>query len=340
MKLYYITIRPLSSFGTPMKGDTLFGQFCWQISYMPSLVEGGLEKVLSQYPDRPFAVFSSAYPSLRGPQVRFVFKRPDLPLAWLFQSGEKERKARYMALKECKGLRWMVLEETLALDLDEVQFLGDQQILSEMQGKEWTQSHHKAGGQEGPGFFTWSLQPHNTINRLTQTTGTGAFAPYVKENIHFLPGMDLAIFVLLDTQLTDIERIVHGLESMGRFGFGRDASIGLGRFTIGEAQELSLPSLSDANACYTLAPCVPGPYARGYYTPFVRYGKHGDLLATARNPFKNPALMADDGAVFFPSEQDAFERPYFGRAITGISKAQGKALAQGFSPYLPLKVEH
>ena len=49
MKLYDVTIHPLSAFGTPLKGDTLFGQFCWQVAYDPGLVDGGLEKNLDRY---------------------------------------------------------------------------------------------------------------------------------------------------------------------------------------------------------------------------------------------------------------------------------------------------
>ena len=35
MKLYAIVIETHSGFGTPLKGDTLFGQFCWEVAMDP-----------------------------------------------------------------------------------------------------------------------------------------------------------------------------------------------------------------------------------------------------------------------------------------------------------------
>lgn len=40
MKLLEITIKPEAGFGAPLKGDTLFSQFCWQGAYDRSLLDG------------------------------------------------------------------------------------------------------------------------------------------------------------------------------------------------------------------------------------------------------------------------------------------------------------
>ena len=57
MKLYEIIIKPESGFGTPLKGDTIFGHFCWQAVYNPDLLNGGFDKRIACYGQRPFAVF-------------------------------------------------------------------------------------------------------------------------------------------------------------------------------------------------------------------------------------------------------------------------------------------
>ena len=88
MKFYEITIRPLSGFGTPLKGDTLWGHFCWQATYNPALVKGGLENVLSVYDKKPFAVFSSAFPKLEKKYTNYILKRPDIPISWLFPADK------------------------------------------------------------------------------------------------------------------------------------------------------------------------------------------------------------------------------------------------------------
>jgi len=190
-------------------------------------------------------------------------------------------------------------------------------------------------------FISHLSQSHNTINRLTQTTGDDNFAPYTKENIYYYPETKLVLFVLIDENITDIDQIRKGLENIGKFGFGRDASIGLGRFAVCESNEINVAVPKDANACYLLAPCVPEKdrFERMYFTPFIRFGKHEDRLANAGNPFKNPVVMADEGAVFISKNKGVFDKPY-GRAVTGVSKAEPSSVVQGYAPYLPLKLEH
>jgi len=55
MKLYKATIKPISSFASPLKGDTFFGQLCWMIVYKYG--EKKLKSLLGRYKTSPF--FSS-----------------------------------------------------------------------------------------------------------------------------------------------------------------------------------------------------------------------------------------------------------------------------------------
>jgi CRISPR-associated protein Csm4 len=99
---------------------------------------------------------------------------------------------------------------------------------------------------------------------------------------------------------------------------------------------------SDApNACYTLAPCVPenDTHSDIFFMPFTRYGKHGDILAKSGNPFKNPVIMADEGAVLIPKSKEVFAKPYIGQAVLNLSKAEPKTVMQGYSLYIPVRVE-
>lgn len=58
-----------------------------------------------------------------------------------------------------------------------------------------------------------------------------------------------------------------------------------------------------------------------------------------RIPFKNPIIMADEGGIFKPKNLGVFHRPYIGTAVMNISKAEPKSVAQGYSLYIPVKVE-
>ncbi len=94
------------------------------------------------------------------------------------------------------------------------------------------------------------------------------------------------------------------LIDIGDFGFGKDASIGLGKFEVVDFQAKPLPAQSNANACLTLAPCAPQGLGfdsqRSYYQLFTRFGRHGDVAVHQEGkPFKNPVLLAQTAAVFY-----------------------------------------
>jgi CRISPR-associated protein Csm4 len=342
LKFYEITIRPLSGFGTSLKGDTIFGHFCWQVAYHPSMVNGGLEQALAVYDHSPFAIFSSVFPKFEKEKTHYIFKRPDIPLSWMFPMGGKCREDHYKNVKEYKMRKWMVLDTGLKIDFTEIRFLNDIQILKEAVSITTPETQKVLEESGASDFIIHLSQPHNSINRLTGSTGAGDFAPYAKENLYYYPETELALFVLLDDNMTNINLLIEGLEKIGRFGFGRDASIGLGRFEICGSDEIKFPDIGDANACYSLAPCVPEKdrFEKTYFSPFIRYGKHGDRLANAGNPFKNPVIMTDEGAVFIPKNRSVFDKPYIGRAVTDVSKAEAGCVVQGYAPYLPLRLEH
>lgn len=341
MKFYEITIKPKSPFGTQLKGDTLFGHFCWQVIYDPSLAEGGLPEQLKRYGVIPFVVFSSAFPKLTEGEKSYFLPRPDVVFLDQCRFGKISRKDRLLQLKEMKKKKWMMLNNSGTINLNMVDFLTDEDLTRKFDNV----FSVKSGMSQQPtgidDFFTCVSQNHNSINRISGTTGTDGFAPYAKINIFYRPGITLALFVLLDEDATDIERIRKGLERIGAWGYGRDASTGMGRFEIREYVELPLPDPKGGNACYTLAPSVPDRscFSRSFFSPFVRFGKHGSELAIGKNPFKRPVVMADEGAVFLPDENKFFERPWMGCAVTEVSYSQPDAVVQGYTPWLPLKLE-
>ncbi len=342
MKCYEIIIKPQSGFGTALKGDTIFGHICWQARYDRELLTGGFDRWIDIYPEKPFAVFSSAWPKLLvNGTWRYAMKRPDLPLQRLFAADENDRRKTLESRKENAKKKWMLVGEDLRIDLKSVQFESETK-LAELSFGELTDEARKAmRGKDKRRLVMDFPQPHNSIDRQTMTTGEDKFAPYSKSADYFYPEMELAFFALIDEEATDIERIGAALERIGAHGFGRDASTGMGRFELGEIEEKNLPDSSAANACYTLAPCVPekGVYRDYHFSPFTRFGRHGDVLATSGKPFKNPVIMADEGAVLIPTDKNALKSPYLGMAVSGLSKAEPRTVAQGYAPWLPIHVE-
>ncbi|MFH1117876.1 MAG: hypothetical protein V1792_28480 [Pseudomonadota bacterium] len=341
MKLYEIIIEPISGMGTPLKGDTIFGHFCWQVAYEPDLVEGGLESLIGSYAARPGIVFSSAFPILESGQFRYALKRPDIPPTFLFPSESGNRIRNMKERKENKKKKWLLVERDLRIVPGESPCIDDRELA------ELALASDPNTGQDTPS--EWSLprferafaQPHNTINRMTGTTGTGEFAPFTADSVHYYPGTRLAVFVLVDKSITTVDRVAKALRSIGKFGFGRDASTGLGRFSVIGHGEIEFPGSGAADSLYCLSPCVPEPgtFTDAYFSPFVRFGRHGDRLGTCGLPFKNPVLMADEGAVFIPTDSRALEKRYFGRAVHNLSRAEPNTVTQGYSVCLPMKME-
>ncbi|MCF6246493.1 MAG: hypothetical protein L3J69_03930 [Desulfobacula sp.] len=328
MKFFEITIKPLSGFGTPLKGDTLFGHFCWQANYDPSLVEGGLNKQIKLYKEKPFAIFSSAFPKIVDNSIEYyALKRPEMPLSMLFKSG-KNRLETIKQVKDNKKKKWIMVEKNSSIDFATTEFITEEQLCEKIKNNE---SEH----------ITKSVsQQHNTINRMTSTTGENRFAPYSKENIYYTPEILLSVFVLIDKDAIDnIEQVVKGLERIGSWGFGRDASTGMGRFKVIGSQLLTINN-DDFKAVYSLAPSVPDTthFDKIYSSTFTRFGKHGGNLAYSKNPFKNPVIMVDEASVFYMKNQQ-YKKSYIGSAVTGVSKVMPETVVQGYTPFLPIKLE-
>ncbi len=335
MKTYVVKIRPESSFGTPMKGDTFFGAYCWQVVENPSLLNGSLDHWIASYPERPFAVFSSALPHLPdGRTGAYAVRRPELPAAIL---GDPESvttcEERLTMRKRNRSRRWFITPGNLQPTLSWENLIDDGELLCRIAAS------LPEKRSAGPVILPVEEQ-HNTINRLTMTTGKGEFAPYIMESAWYLPGMELVIFVALDEEACSAEQLQEGMERLGTWGFGRDASTGKGRFSVAGIEDVEWPVAAGGQALLTLAPCVPEPgrYRDYFFAPFTRYGRHGAQLLHTGKPFKNPVVMADEGGVFIPAEDMLINRPYIGRAVTGVSKAMESTVVQGYALVLPFVV--
>ncbi|MBK6715479.1 MAG: hypothetical protein IPG57_10380, partial [Burkholderiales bacterium] len=126
------------------------------------------------------------------------------------------------------------------------------------------------------------VRTQNTIHRLTGTTGTGAFAPRQVDTLVHAPGATLEVYAVLDTDRLPLPSFVQALADIGANGYGRDASTGLGKFTlVGEAAAHSWPTPPGARHALTLAPCAPVPADLDahdcHYQPVTRFGRHGGL---------------------------------------------------------------
>ncbi|CAA6820337.1 MAG: CRISPR-associated RAMP protein, Csm4 family [uncultured Thiotrichaceae bacterium] len=313
MQTYRLRISPQSAFGTALLGDTFFGQLCWAIRHR--FGENKLAELLETYTyDAPFLVVSNAFPTGHIPL-------PSLPGQLYFDAVSASQR------KAVKKQVWLPIE-MISQPLNQWQTAceTDKQLIDKKN----------------------ALQPHNSINRYTGTTGESAFAPYTMQQTWYSQAISLDIYLILDEQRISGEDIQTCIEDMGVFGYGRDASIGLGKFDVLEMSGIEMPEQKHANAYLTLAPCAPQGQgfntSRSYYELFTRFGRHGDMAVQGAQPFKNPVLMAKAGAVFTPSE--ATSRQYIGKGLGSngeLSKTIPETVQQGYAPvinfHLPTSVE-
>jgi CRISPR-associated protein Csm4 len=153
----------------------------------------------------------------------------------------------------------------------------------------------------------------------------------------------LDIYVALDDTRVAGDELQSLLIDMGELGFGRDASIGLGKYQLDDWEPFEQPEQSGANAWLTLAPCTPQGLAwdtaRSFYQTFTRFGRHGDIGVHLGNPFKTPLLFAMTGAVLVPRSYR--QEPYIGRGLGGdnsLSRSIWGTVHQGYAPVVGIRL--
>lgn len=300
MRWQCATLRPTSAFGTPLRGDTLFGQLCWALRHR--LGDAALDALLDGYVNqRPFLVVSDAFPVGHLP-------RPELPPAPGADplTRKRERNRRFIPLAAYA----LTLERALEQACEQAAFRP-------------------------------ALQPHNSISRQTFTTGNG-FDPFQMERLWPDKGLRLDIHLVVDDGRLSLDALRQALEDVGRFGYGRDASIGLGCYAVEAWREGRPASAAGADSWLALAPVASqgGPWnaARCFFRPFTRFGRHGADAATGRNVFKAPVLMADTGAVLTPAAPLGGAL-FAGQGLGGdgrLSRQEPRTVHQGYAPVLPV----
>ncbi len=289
--LLKITLQPQSPFITPLASDTLFGQLCWAIRH--TVGEARLTQLLEGYTqNQPFVVLSNALP-------KGFIPRPTLPLAMLgYDLSDSNNR------KDTKKKAWIAIDESCLLL---------QQGLSD-----W-HKHSKGLGEmidvvidektkmaSNNAWQTVVTQPHNSLNRLTNTTGSeNGFSPFSRDATYYHSQAQYDLYAVIDESRFSSDELMTTLNYIGAFGYGKEASSGSGKFTVSTPQNITLKVHSQANAYLTLGHCAPQGHQwiseHCYYNTVVRFGRHGAEAVYMGSPFKNPVLMTVAGAVLTPA---------------------------------------
>ncbi len=285
MELLTLKIKPLSSFATLPKGDTIFGQIvAYDFLDKKDIFKDYLES-------EPKFIVSDMMP------LNYVY-RPTLPIDCFKSPNNKEidkkesRKCKYISIENLQNGDFYKCEK-IDFDLD------------------------------------FSVVK-NSINRTTFTTDGDSFAPFAETETSYLK--ELWMFVLVDEKIK--QRVLELLKKLGKYGFGKNASIGKGIF---EIEQIPNPIKDiDTNYYMSLSPTIlqDEKIIDTWYEPFTRFGKFS-VGYDDNNCFKTPVLMAQSSAIIKSNFKDL---KYFGKSINNGFENKPSFL-QGYSISLPIRIK-
>ncbi len=265
MQSLKITVEFKSPVGSELQSDTIFGQFAWELRYI--FGEDKLKEVLEDFETSPFIVFSDGFPE---GSIAVPFVKPQKYDKIKARFGNEY----YIRMKNIKKARYVRLDDSWLnkkVDL----FSLEQFIIEE------------------PVFKSF-VGIKNSVNRISNTTDEGL---YTAQEKFFMVNVD--IYVKYDDKKIKREDIKQIFESIGKFGFGKDKSVGKGRFSVAKYEDSpQILEKKDKKTFISLSSGVPCKECSILFgKTFTKFGKHGGDLIFG-NPFKNPAILFKSGSIF------------------------------------------
>ncbi|MEN9945803.1 MAG: hypothetical protein RLZZ293_189 [Pseudomonadota bacterium] len=342
MLLYKVVVETTSHFVTPLKGDTLFGHFCW--AYRERHGKSQLEQVLlaGYTNNQPKIIFSDAYNHDYLFLPKYIYDR------FGFSYDATKR-------KEIKARKYLPLTT----------LLNPKMSLKKIWQNTVEQSAQDSACNAKEAQIATLInfaQTHNTINRVLGTTSSGIFAPYNTEVFtykRFMPLNDknynkqdnnlpikLDIYIMLNEdffQQLGQNSLVELINDIGTHGFGADASIGKGKFTLSEIKPIDL-NYSGVKSGFTLAPAIidatQDKITDQFYDVFTRFGRHGNIMAHSQQVFKQPVTMMNSNAFILFQDQ---AQPFIGNGLINsqcsINNETHIGYVQAYSMIIPLAVD-
>lgn len=314
---YRLTLRPLTSFRTPLQSDTIFGHLLWALRYLEG--ESALAGFLDSYREgQPPLLLSAAFPAGYLP----VPLLPPPPLA-----PPSAAIADVVVQKLLHtGSPWLPLAQWRDL----VNGLTPAAV-----------SAAAALGDPEPARATRVVRTRTAVDRLTGSAREGRL--FNAEESFFTPG---ATFEIWHRLLAEDSALPGRLEQWWRWiaanGFGRRKSEGRGAFEIVgaglEPAADALPEATAPNGFMTLSAWVPreGDPTDVSYQTRIKRGKLAEAYALP-SPWKKPLLMFAPGATARLAADDAL-RPWYGGLVEEMHWTRPGMVQYGYALPLPVRL--
>ncbi|MBN1954206.1 MAG: hypothetical protein JW900_04055, partial [Anaerolineae bacterium] len=286
MKVYKLTLEPLSSFRTPLHSDTVFGHLMWALRYREG--EAALVAFLDRYREGEAPLLVSA-----------GFPHDTLPAPVLASGAPGDGdagEAGSLANGVVGGMLSKTLEEDRYLPLAQWR-----QIAGKLSPRALDDARHDAREALRALREAAELHPvtHTAVDRITGSAREAQL--FVTHEIFYAPGQQIDVWhKLADEDL--LSRVDDWWRWVAANGFGRYKSAGRGAFDIlGDGLVEAggdLPQVAEPNAFVSLSAWVPArdDPPRVTYRTRVKRGKLAEALAQPY-PWKKPLLMLKPGAV-------------------------------------------
>ncbi len=340
MKTYKLTIRPRSSFHTPLQSDTIFGHLLWALRYIEGDEgETRLRAFLDRYrtDETPPLLVSAGFPTgyLPAPMLKPKDEKKNGKGA---KSTEK-RDDRSTADKVVEGMLHKTLEDDRYLPLEQWheiagQLCADALKKARRDASEPLRRLRKAKYEDSI--------THTAVNRITGSALEGRL--FVTKETFYRPDQTFDIWHRLDQQDPQLlERLTAWWRWIERNGFGQRKSAGRGAFEIvGDglvAAGGELPHVENSNGFVTLSAWVPrkGDPTDVAYRTRVKRGKLGEALALP-SPWKKPLLMLKPGAVA-RLKNGKGAREWYGRLVEDMHWSKEGIVQYGYAFPLPVCIK-
>ncbi len=309
MKLIRFRLALKGSWRTPWQADTLTGALAAVAArmYGASWVE---QELLAPWREAvPPFVLSDACPGDLLPAPALL----SLLDAWPEEARKQVKKAAWLTRKQFADVQ-----------------AGRPPRLPELVSPE-------AGFAPEDTVFQPKVRFRNSLDRLTDTTANTGSLFSVGTRVLAKGVSNLSLYARIAPGTESLLRSL--LASLGEAGFGADAAIGFGHFSLAEGWDDAswLDEVEGANGWVSLSTFQPAPTDStvGYWQSLVKYGKLGPDFGV-EDVFKRPQWMLRPGACFRRDDQP---RDWYGRLIETnemlAAKAVSELAAQGVRPVHP-----
>jgi CRISPR-associated protein Csm4 len=297
MPAYRIRLRLQGPLATPLHSGTLFGHLCWAKRLREG--EAALTSWLAALPESPL-LLSDALP--RDCLPRPLLQPGDRPepatgesrqdFLQRLQQDKKLRKTAFIPVADFLELRGGLSEAGL---LDRLR----------RRAAEPEQAELAPARRRFRPLSVIVRQPHNTIDRLTGTTPEAGGLYFMDEEWRRDAAAELDVYAAGEIACVELQAL---FDTVGEFGFGRDANLGRGRFAATVELADSRLFAHDGNRWLSLSHGVlTANMVAPFYKLHTHYGKLGGLYAGGeRSPFKHPLLLTRPGATFSPTDAGPF----------------------------------